>query len=126
MSDIYIGPIEAERKRAKVRRKLAVLWTVYAMIVGGLTYFALWVGDFRWNSEATIASFVIVTAPLSVVTFIPFLRMHRLIMARVERWGEILRYGVPVGSVPDMGSEYVYGITDLDGSYIRKDETDWK
>lgn len=112
------GPMEIERMRTARKRKLAIIWTVYAMIVGGLVYWALWIGNFRWNSEATIASFVILTVPLSLVIFRLLLQMDRLIRMGVERWWDILRYGVPVGDITDVHFEREAGITNFDGSYV--------
>jgi hypothetical protein len=101
MSDIYIGPIEAERKRATVRRKLAVLWTVYAMIVTGLACFALWTGDWKWNAEVMVVSWPLLVIAPSLAILRLFLQMNRLIKAGVERWRDILRCGVPVGRFRD-------------------------
>jgi hypothetical protein len=79
MGDIYIGPIEAERKRATVRRKKTVFWLVCGAIAGGLVYFALWTGDLKWDVDATtIIAFTLVLSPLLPMTaYAIFLKIQR-------------------------------------------------
>lgn len=95
-----------------MRKKLILLWSVYALMVAGLAYEAL-LGIGREGGIFSVLLLLVAPA-LAILPF--FRQMSRLILSGVDKWRSIVREGLPLGKFRDTGL-YQNGVNMYDRSH---------